>query len=306
MNKDTFILLLLTVWTSVAAAGPATDNIIHLWRNAQTNEYRAIMEGRLRANSMDVAGWLMKYHWDWVFDDGGESGLSAITNTIDNLVRATESYKGPVFGMERDFFVRSIKCVKLSLLNDTRDEANRIRTETARKNWKSWRYISLYKSCFNELEQDGMFENPPRVWIEDPALYRVSEAATNLYECVTNLWMGGAITNVSLIMQNRLSTDQNDPIGLLLAMDCAYALMDAAAYRNASARLVSVIGGMTNLTVSAESVRELPEEVQSNLQSMQSLESEYSNLPIAQAYPKYAPGTAYPHLDILRELCQLP
>ena len=306
MNKDTFILLLLTAWTSVAAAGPATDNIISLWRNAQTNEYHAIMEGRLNTNSMDVVGWLMKYHWDWVFDDGGELGLSAMTNTIDNLIRATESYKGPVFGMERDFFVRSMKCVKLSLLNDTRDEANRIRTETARRNWKSWQYITLYKSCFNELEQDGMFENPPRVWLADPALYRVAEAETNLYECVTNLWTGGAVTNVSLIMQNRLSADPNDPIGLLLATDCAYAIMDVAAYRNASALLLSVIGGMTNLTVSAESVRELPEEVQSSLQSMQNLRSEYSNLPIAQVYPKYAPGTAYPHLDILRDLCQLP
>ena len=305
MNKGTFILLLAS-WSSAALAGPATDNIISLWRNAQTNEYRAIMEGRLSTNSMDVVGWLMKYHWAWVFDDGGEAGLSEMTNAIDNLARATESYKGPVFGMERDFFVRSVKCVKLSLMNDARDEANRIRIETARRNWKSWRYIFLYKSCFNELEQDGMFENPPRVWVENPALYRVAEAETNLYVCVTNLWMGGAVTNVSLIAQRRLLTDQNDPIGLLLAADCAYAIMDVVAYRNAATRLVSVMGSVTNLTVSAESARELSEEVQLNLQSMQSIESEFSTHPIARIYPKYAPGTAYPHGDILKELCQLP
>ena len=208
--------------------------------------------------------------------------------------------------MERDFFTRSVKCVKLSLLNDARDEANRIKIEAARRNWKSWRYIFLYKSCFNELEQDGMFENPPRSWIADPALYRVAEAETNLYACVTNLWAGGAITNVSLIAQRRLSVDQNDPIGLLLATDCAYAIMDINAYSNASSRLIAVIGGMTNLTVSAESAREIPEEVRLNLQSMQNLEREYSTHPIARIYPKYAPGTAFPHLDMLRELCQLP
>ena len=57
MNKGTFILLLAS-WSSAALAGPATDDIISLWRNAQTNEYRAIMEGRLSTNSMDVVGWL--------------------------------------------------------------------------------------------------------------------------------------------------------------------------------------------------------------------------------------------------------
>ena len=155
------------------------------------------------------------------------------------------------------------------------------------------------------LEQDGMFEEPPRVWTEDPTLYRVAEAETNLYECVTNLWFGGAVTNVSLIAQRRLAANPNDPMGLLLATDCAYAVMDIASYSNVSARLVAAVGAMTNLTASAETAHELPGEVHWNLRSMQELERDWSDHPIARIYPKYAFGIIYPHADLLEELWQL-
>ena len=162
----------------------------------------------------------------------------------------------------------------------------------------------IYKGCFMKLEEDGMFEDPPRVWTEDPTLYRVAEAETNLYECVTNLWMGGAVTNVARIAQRRLAVDPDDPIGLLLAADCAYAVMDTAAFSNVSARLVTVICGMTNLMYSAESAHELPEQMRWSLLSLQKRERECADNPVARVYPKFIPGKMYHHADILEELWQ--
>ena len=297
-------LSMMVLGTFAAVAGPSTDHIVSLWRNAQTNEYRTIMERRLNANSMDVVGWLMKFHWDWVFDDGMETGLTEMTNTIDSLVRAAELYRGPIFAMEKGFFVSSMKVVKMGILSDGRSESLRTRAENARRNWTSSRYIHIYKGCFMKLEEDGMFEDPPRVWTDDPTLYRVAEAETNLYECATNLWMGGAVTNVARIAQRRLAVDPDDPIGLLLAADCAYAVMDTAAFSNVSARLVTVIGGMTNLMYSAESAHELPEQMRWSLLSLQKRERECADNPVARVYPKFIPGKMYHHADILEELWQ--
>ena len=304
MKKIALLTFALTM-SSVAVAGPGTDHIISLWRNAQTNEYRAIMERRLGTNQMDVVGWLMRYQWDWIICDRDAAGLVTLTNTMGGLRRAVEAYRGPVFAMRRGFFIPALNCDEYGLLHDDRTEQQKRMFEAARRSWEASEGIYLHKSDFQALEQDGMFEEPPRVWTEDPTLYRVAEAETNLYECVTNLWFGGAVTNVSLIAQRRLATNPNDPMGLLLATDCAYAVMDIAAYSNVSARLVATIGAMTNLTASAETAHELPGEVHWNLRSMQELERDWSDHPIARIYPKYAFGIIYPHADLLEELWQL-
>lgn len=282
----------------IKSFGDSAESILTLWREGDTNEFQRVMARRLASDPADIPGLLMKYHWQRVFSWDTPEGVTALTNTIVQLIATAEVYKGPHFAPDKRVFLEDLQN-DIVFVARTRTLQERDAYSETISQWNCWRFMMFHKDVLHDLESDGAFLPVPTPWTEDPSLYRVAESDTNLLACVNALWSVGSITNVSLIASRRLQNNPDDPIGSILALDCARAFGDSASISNLVADATGRLSSLTNSPALVGLAHEFYDDASLMLSEAQ--EGLSTNAP-PQPLPYFGKGLPYPHAALIKEI----